>query len=43
MVLVPLDAAAAPLAPGGNGLKFSLLVGMVILLGLGAATAYLLP
>ncbi|CAK6695747.1 MFS transporter [Synechococcus sp. CBW1107] len=43
MVLVPLDAAAAPLAPGGNGLKFSLLVGVVILLGLGAATAYLLP
>ncbi len=43
MVLVPLDAAAAPLAPGGNGLKFSLLVGVVVLLGLGAATAYLLP
>lgn len=43
MVLVPLDASAAPLAPGGNGLKFSLLVGVVVLLGLGAATAYLLP
>ncbi|MGB5240023.1 MAG: MFS transporter [Prochlorococcaceae cyanobacterium] len=43
MVLVPLDAAAPPLAPGGNGLKFSLLVGVVVLLGLGAATAYLLP
>ncbi|APD48034.1 MFS transporter [Synechococcus sp. CS-602] len=43
MLLVPLDATAAPLAPGGNSLRFALLVLVVLLLGLGAATAYLLP
>jgi len=40
---VTLDATAAPLAPGGNSLRFALLVLVVLLLGLGAATAYLLP
>jgi len=43
MVLVPLDAALAPFASLANGLKFTLLLLVVLLMGLGASTAYLLP
>jgi GPH family glycoside/pentoside/hexuronide:cation symporter len=43
MGLVPLDAALAPLASLANGFKFTLLLLVVLLMGLGAATAYLLP
>ena len=43
MVLAPLDSAIAPLGSLGNGLRFSLLVGTILLVGLGASTAYLIP
>ena len=43
MVLAPLDAAIAPLGSLGNGLRLSLLVATILLVGLGASTAYLIP
>jgi glycoside/pentoside/hexuronide:cation symporter, GPH family len=43
MGLVPLDPSLAPLASMENGLKFTVLLLVVLVMGLGAATAYLLP
>jgi GPH family glycoside/pentoside/hexuronide:cation symporter len=43
MVLPPLDPAAATFAVPGNGLKLLALLGTIVVSGLGAATAYLIP
>ena len=43
MLLIPLDAAIAPLGSLGNGLRLAALVGVILLVGLGASTAYLIP
>ena len=43
MLLIPLDAAIAPLGSLGNGLRLATLVGVILLVGLGASTAYLIP
>ena len=43
MLLIPLDAAIAPLGSLGNGLRLGALVGVILLVGLGASTAYLIP
>lgn len=43
MVLIPLDGALSPLGSIGNGLKLLALVVTILLLGVGAATAYLIP
>ena len=43
MLLAPLDAAISPLGSAGNGLRLALLIGAMLLVGLGASTAYLIP
>ncbi|MCP9851125.1 MFS transporter [Cyanobium sp. Morenito 9A2] len=43
MVLVPLDGAIGPLDSVANALKLTALVATILVLGLGAATAYLIP
>jgi GPH family glycoside/pentoside/hexuronide:cation symporter len=43
MLLAPLDAAISPLGSAGNGLRLTLLIGAILLVGLGASTAYLIP
>jgi GPH family glycoside/pentoside/hexuronide:cation symporter len=43
MLLAPLDAAISPLGSAGNGLRLALLLGAILLVGLGASTAYLIP
>jgi GPH family glycoside/pentoside/hexuronide:cation symporter len=43
MVLIPLDAAIAPLGSWANGLRLMALVAAILLVGLGASTAYLIP
>jgi len=43
MLLAPLDAAISPLGSAGNGLRLALLIGAILLVGLGASTAYLIP
>ncbi len=43
MVLVPLNASVSPLGSPGNLLNLVLLVSTILLVGLGAATAYLIP
>ena len=43
MVLAPLDSAIAPLGSLGNGLRLSLLLLTILVVGLGASTAYLIP
>ena len=43
MVLQPLDADAATFAIPGNGLKLLALLATIVIAGLGAATAYLIP
>ncbi len=43
MLLAPLDAAISPLGSLGNGLRLALLLGAILLVGLGASTAYLIP
>ena len=43
MLLVPLDEAISPLGSVGNGLRLALLLGAILLVGLGASTAYLIP
>jgi len=43
MLLVPLDAAIGPTASAGNLLRLSALVVTILIVGLGASTAYLIP
>ena len=43
MVLAPLDAAITPLGSLGNGVRLSLLLITIMVVGLGASTAYLIP
>ncbi len=43
MLLAPLDAAISPLGSLSNGLRLALLIGAILLVGLGASTAYLIP
>ena len=43
MVLLPLDASIAPLGSAMNGLRLTLLIGSILVVGLGASTAFLLP
>jgi GPH family glycoside/pentoside/hexuronide:cation symporter len=43
MLLIPLDTAIAPLGSLANGLRLSALLGAILLVGLGASTAYLIP
>lgn len=43
MVLLPLDASIAPLGSALNGLRLTLLIGSILVVGLGASTAFLLP
>jgi GPH family glycoside/pentoside/hexuronide:cation symporter len=43
MVLLPLDTAIAPTGSPGNLLRLSMLVGAIVVVGLGASTAYLIP
>jgi GPH family glycoside/pentoside/hexuronide:cation symporter len=42
-LLVPLDATAAPLASVSNGTSLVLLLLTIVITGLGASTAYLIP
>ncbi|WP_216910255.1 MFS transporter [Synechococcus sp. CCY 0621] len=43
MLLVPLDAAIGPTASSGNLLRLCALVVTILIVGLGASTAYLIP
>jgi GPH family glycoside/pentoside/hexuronide:cation symporter len=43
MLLAPLDAAISPLGSATNGLRLAMLIGAILLVGLGASTAYLIP
>jgi GPH family glycoside/pentoside/hexuronide:cation symporter len=43
MLLVPLDTALAPTGSASNLLRLSMLVGTIVVVGLGASTAYLIP
>jgi GPH family glycoside/pentoside/hexuronide:cation symporter len=43
MVLLPLDPALAPTASPDNLLRLVLLLGAILVVGLGASTAYLIP
>ena len=43
MVLQPLDPSAAAFAMPGNGLKLLALLGTIVIAGVGASTAYLIP
>jgi GPH family glycoside/pentoside/hexuronide:cation symporter len=43
MVLVPLDSAIGPTGSVGNLLRLAMLVGTIVIVGLGASTAYLIP
>lgn len=43
MVLVPLDSAVGPTGSAGNLLRLIMLVGTILIVGLGASTAYLIP
>ena len=43
MVLQPLDSGAATYAIPGNGLKLLALLGTIVVAGVGASTAYLIP
>ncbi|MFN6133453.1 MAG: MFS transporter [Synechococcaceae cyanobacterium] len=43
MLLVPLDPLLSPLGMNGNLLRLALLLVAILLVGLGAATAYLIP
>jgi GPH family glycoside/pentoside/hexuronide:cation symporter len=43
MLLVPLDAQLGPLASLSNQLRLGALLGAILLVGLGASTAYLIP
>jgi GPH family glycoside/pentoside/hexuronide:cation symporter len=43
MLLVPLDAQLGPLANLSNQLRLGALLGAILLVGLGASTAYLIP
>ncbi len=43
MVLVPLDSAVGPTGSAGNLLRLTMLVGTILIVGLGASTAYLIP
>jgi len=43
MVLQPLDPSAASFAMAGNGLKLLALLGTIMMAGVGASTAYLIP
>ncbi|WP_216904868.1 MFS transporter [Synechococcus sp. CCY 9618] len=43
MVLMPLDSAISPTGSAGNLLRLSMLVGTIVVVGLGASTAYLIP
>ncbi|MBW0165909.1 MAG: MFS transporter [Vulcanococcus sp.] len=43
MLLAPLDETISPLGSAGNGLRLALLLGAILLVGLGASTAYLIP
>ena len=43
MLLIPLDTAIAPLGSLANGLRLAALLGAILLVGLGASTAYLIP
>jgi len=43
MLLVPLDAQLAPLATLSNQLRLAALVAAILVVGLGASTAYLIP
>ena len=43
MVLIPLDASIAPVGSLSNLLRLICLIGAILLVGLGASTAYLIP
>jgi glycoside/pentoside/hexuronide:cation symporter, GPH family len=43
MLLIPMDSSAAPLATASNSLGLALLVLTIVVIGLGASTAYLIP
>ena len=43
MVLIPLDAAVSPTGSVGNLVRLICLVGTILVVGLGASTAYLIP
>jgi GPH family glycoside/pentoside/hexuronide:cation symporter len=43
MLLIPLDAQLAPLASLSNQLRLAALVAAILVVGLGASTAYLIP
>jgi len=43
MVLIPLDANLSPLGSTTNGLRLAALVAAIVVVGLGASTAYLIP
>jgi GPH family glycoside/pentoside/hexuronide:cation symporter len=43
MVLIPLDAAVAPTGSLANLVRLICLIGTILLVGLGASTAYLIP
>ncbi len=43
MLLIPLDANTAPLASASNTIGLALLVLTIVVIGLGASTAYLIP
>ena len=43
MLLIPLDAQLAPLATLSNQLRLAALVAAILVVGLGASTAYLIP
>jgi GPH family glycoside/pentoside/hexuronide:cation symporter len=43
MVVLPLDPAISPTGSLGNLLRLALLLGAILLVGLGASTAYLIP
>jgi len=43
MLLAPLDTTIAPLGSLGNGMRLALLLITILVVGLGASTAYLIP
>jgi GPH family glycoside/pentoside/hexuronide:cation symporter len=43
MLMLPLDAAVAPTGSVGNLVRLVLLIAAILLVGLGASTAYLIP
>ncbi|KEF41153.1 MAG: sugar transporter [Cyanobium sp. CACIAM 14] len=43
MVLMPMDTAVGPTGSTGNLLRLAMLLGTILIVGLGASTAYLIP